>query len=148
MTDTTTDPIVVPEDTSKSRLARVEPKPEAAVDDLIRADDRLATFWRKYPDGQIDTRVLSVEVDEGESIEMFSGPPIVHTPGSTVYTVRAEVYKHADDAAPSAVAHATRGTDDRNDVTAARAQETAETAAVSRALRFMGILLAKRKKTS
>lgn len=125
--------IELPADTSKSRLARpAKPEPQ---DDVATAGERIEAFWEKYPDGSILTEVESREVDAPERLPF------------SVYTVRAFVRRNAADPEPSSTAHATRSEADPDPITAAFAQETAETSAVSRALRMIGILTVARKPT-
>ncbi len=124
-----TDDITIPKDPRESRLQRTQraPRPDH-TDDATTAADRIEAFWQRYPNGSILT-----EVDEREvTIEG-------HDPYS-VFTVRAFIRKDSGSERPDAVAHATRGENDPDEVTAQFPQETAETSAVSRALRYVGIL--------
>lgn len=121
MTNSTPVDIEIPEDKRKSRLPRA-PKVEP-LDDFATAGQRIEMFWRKYPDGSILTEI------ESESAGAFS-----------VFTARAFVRKDGDSDRPDATAHATRAGYESDDVAAQFPQETAETSAVSRALRNLGIL--------
>ncbi|WP_295102990.1 helix-turn-helix transcriptional regulator [uncultured Microbacterium sp.] len=120
------DDIEFPTDDRQSRINR-PPKSEAP-DDFASAADRIAAFWEKYPEGSILTEVEERTIDDGQSLPYRS------------YTVRAFIQKHSESDRPDAIAHATRDEADDDEVTAAFPQETAETSAVSRALRYLGIL--------
>lgn len=121
--------VILPEDTTKSRLQRPTPKPD--TDDVATAGERIEAFWEKYPDGSILTEV--------ETREVSGQYPY------SVYTVRAFIRKNGDADGPDSTAHATRSENDPDPVTAQYAQETAETSAISRALRYIGILATPRK---
>ena len=123
--------IAIPQDTAKSRLAKPAPKTDG-LDDVATAGERIEAFWQKYPDGSILTEIEERTVTTAE-----------HLPYS-VYTARGFVRKNADAESPDATAHATRSEADPDPITAAYAQETAETSAVSRALRNLGILAVSR----
>lgn len=118
--------IELPEDTRKSRLNRA-PKPDT-LDDVATAGDRIEAFWKKHELGSILTEIEQRDVGE-----------------ATVFTARVFVRKNADSENPDTTAHATRSTADPDEVTAAFPQETAETSAVSRALRNLGILAVPKK---
>lgn len=135
MTDTTeapTDDFELPKSSQRSKLDRAPKSDEA--DDVTTAADRIAAFWRKYPNGSILTEVESTRIDTVDHLPYFT------------HTVRAFVRKDGTASLPDATAHATRSDSDPDPVTAAYPQETAETAAVSRALRNAGILTKPRKK--
>lgn len=119
----------LPEDTRKSRLNRA-PKQEP-LDDVATAGERIEAFWKKHPDGSILTEV------ETERAGQFA-----------TYTVRAFIRRNGDSDRPDATAHATRSSADPDEITAAFPQETAETSAVSRALRNLGILAVPKKPRS
>ncbi len=129
--------IELPEDTRKSRLNRV-PKPDT-LDDVATAGDRIEAFWKKHENGSILTEVESREVQVGARRPDSWGEM------ATVYTARVFVRKNAESENPDTTAHATRSTADPDEVTAAFPQETAETSAVSRALRNLGILAVPKK---
>ncbi len=121
---------ILPVDTKKSRLQ----KPVRAadtLDDVATAGERIEAFWKKHPTGRILTAV-----EKSWDVE-----------GATYYTMRAEVFRDEDTDVdePHAMAYATRNTGDPDEVTAAFPQETAETSAVSRALRNLGILAVPKK---
>jgi len=120
------DDIEFPTDDRQSRINR-PPKTEAP-DDFASAADRIAAFWEKYPAGSILPEVEETTIDDGQSLPYRS------------YTVRAFIRKNSESERPDAIAHATRDEADDDEVTAAFPQETAETSAVSRALRYLGIL--------
>lgn len=126
-----TDDIDFPEDTRKSRLTRT-PRTEDP-EDFARAVDRIAAFWRKHPAGNILTEIEAREIHTEEHLPYF------------VFTARAFVRKDATAEAPDTTAHATRSEADPDHITAQFAQETAETAAISRALRNLGILAKPRR---
>lgn len=122
----TTPEIVLPEDSRKSRLQRLA-KVET-VEDVATATERIEAFWAKYPEGSILPEVDTRIVDDGQSLPY------------PVFTVRAYVRKHSESERPDAVAHATRGENDEDELVRLRPQESAETAAISRAIRNLGIL--------
>lgn len=118
--------ITIPTDTSKSRLNK--PARSEMPDDVATAGDRIEAFWKKHEGGSILTDIEHREVDN-----------------ATVYTARVFVRKDSSSPEPDATAHATRSNADSDEVTAAFPQETAETSAVSRALRNLGILAVPKK---
>ncbi|MDY0984633.1 helix-turn-helix transcriptional regulator [Microbacterium sp. CFBP9023] len=120
------DDIEFPTDDRQSRINRT-PKSETP-DDFASAADRIEAFWEKYPEGSILPEVEETTINDGENLPYRS------------YTVRAFIRKHSDSDRPDAIAHATRDERDDDEVTRAFPQETAETSAVSRALRYLGIL--------
>lgn len=123
----------IPVDTSKSRLHKpVKPEP---LDDVATVGERIEAFWERYPDGNILTEIETRVIETTE-----------HLPYS-VYTARVFVRKNADAESPDTTAHATRSEADPDPITAQFAQETAETSAVSRALRNLGILATPKKPT-
>jgi len=125
-----TNPVIeLPEDPRRSRLQRA-PKADN-IDDVATAMERVEAFWAKYPDGSI---LPEVEVSENAD-------------GYKVYTVRAFVRKNSASDGPDAVAHATRGENDEDDLVRAYPQESAETSAISRAIRNLGILAIPTKAT-
>ncbi len=125
--------IEIPEDTRKSRINRA-PRSETP-DDFTSAAERIEAFWVAHPNGsilpEVETRQI---VTEGTVYE--------------VHTVRAYIRKDSLAERPDSVAHATRGDNDEDDVTARFPQETAETAAISRAIRNLGILTGPPKPTA
>lgn len=121
----------LPTDTAPSRLHR--PPKNETPDDVATAGERIEAFWERYPEGSILTEVESREVVTAENLPY------------SVYTVRAFVRRNSTDADPSSTAHATRSEADPDPVTAAFPQETAETSAVSRALKMIGILATTKK---
>lgn len=118
--------IALPDDTQKSRLHKT-PKSEGS-DDVASVGERIVEFRRKHPEGSILTEIEH-RLDNGE----------------VVYTARAFVRKISDSDRPDATAHATRSSLDADEVTAMYPQETAETSAISRALRNLGILAVPKK---
>lgn len=124
--------ITLPEDPTKSRLHK---PPRGESDDIARVGDRIAAFVKKFPEGRIITSIETIR-EVGDH---------------TVYTMRAAVFRTTSldyDEEPHATAYATRGTNDPDEITALFPQETAETSAVSRALRNLGILAKPRGKAS
>ncbi|WP_136032519.1 helix-turn-helix domain-containing protein [Microbacterium sp. PF5] len=123
--------IELPEDNRRSKLQRT-PKPET-FEDVATAMERVEAFWAKYPEGSILPEVESRVIDDGQSLPF------------QVFTVRAYVRKNSASERPDAVAHATRGENDEDELVRLRPQESAETAAISRAIRNLGILVAPTK---
>jgi hypothetical protein len=111
--------IQIPDD-STSRLHRA---PRTDPDDVTTAGDRIVKFWAKYKDGRIEPTVDTTYRDD-----------------VAIHMATVKVWKNGDSDKPDVTAHATRATNDPDPITAERAQETAETAALSRALRYLGIL--------
>lgn len=118
--------IELPEDNRRSKLQRT-PKPDT-FDDVATAMERVEAFWAKYPEGSILPEVESRIIDDGQSLPF------------QVFTVRAYVRKNSESERPDAVAHATRGENDEDELVRLRPQESAETSAISRAIRNLGIL--------
>lgn len=114
--------IAIPEDTARSRLAPTAPKGDA-LDDVATVGERIEAFWEKYPEGSILTEVESEQAGE-----------------YVVFTVRAFIRRKGESERPDTTAHATRGSYDPEPIVAQFPQETAETSAISRALRNLGIL--------
>lgn len=131
MTTDTIPDIEYPTDDRKSRLAR--PARSESPEDVTTAPERIDAFWAKHPDGSIMTEVETTVVEAAGVIPYL------------VFTVRAYVRRHAEDSLPAATAHATRGQNDEDELVRQFPQETAETAAVSRALRNAGILTSSTK---
>lgn len=134
-TNMTNPKIVLPEDGRRSRLQRT-PKPDT-LDDVATAMERVEAFWAKYPEGsilpEIEVRTISEDVmeigwDKPRSVEY------------QIYIARAYVRKNSESERPDAVAHATRGENDEDELVRLRPQESAETSAISRAIRNLGIL--------
>ncbi|RBO73485.1 helix-turn-helix transcriptional regulator [Microbacterium sp. H6] len=118
--------IELPETQGQSRLHR--PAKSENPDDITSAADRIDAFWEKHPNGSILTEVETTVVEAVDVLPYL------------VFTVRAYVRKHTEDDRPSATAHATRGQNDDDELVRQFPQETAETAAISRAIRNIGIL--------
>lgn len=119
--------VVIPADDATSRIRRAASAKNAdaevtAEDDVVTAEQRLKKFHRKYPDGSIVTDVDYVHAINGftATARVFTGP-------------------QRSDVLPKAIAHATRTYGEFDPVSAARPQESAETSAIGRALRFLGI---------
>lgn len=132
-TNTATPELILPEDSKRSRLQR--PKVETA-DDVATAMERVEAFWAKYPEGSILPEVETRIVDDGQSLPF------------QVFTVRVYVRKNSESERPDAVAHATRGENDEDEIVRLRPQESAETSAISRAIRNLGILATPTKTTA
>lgn len=118
--------IELPEPQGQSRLHR--PAKSENPDDITSAADRIDAFWEKHPNGSILTEVETTIVEAADVLPHL------------VFTVRAFVRKRSEDDRPSATAHATRGQNDDDELVRQFPQETAETAAISRAIRNVGIL--------
>jgi hypothetical protein len=116
--------IDIPEDTRPSRLNRPAkdsgPLSSPDPDDLSTVDGKVAEFWSACPEGRIET-----EVD-------------LHQSGDVVVAT-ARVWRDRTDGQPVTTAHASRSYVDDADPFAYRATEAAETVAIGRALRFLGI---------
>ncbi|WP_136057287.1 helix-turn-helix transcriptional regulator [Microbacterium sp. K24] len=119
--------VALPEPETQSRIHRA-PKSESP-DDFTTAAERIAAFWEKYPDGSILPEVEVATIAHASHIPY------------RVYTVRAFIRKDSQSERPDAVAHATRGENDEDEQTRQFPQETAETSAISRAIRNLGILV-------
>lgn len=120
------DELEVRPDGRKSRHVRTLPaRNDVDPDDVATVDEKIAEFWRRHPDGAI---LPNVEVYR----DVFDVP---------TYTVTAHVWKKRTlpDTLPDATAHAscTRGVGD--EFSAIYALETAESKALGRALRYLGI---------
>lgn len=126
MTELSVTEIQLPEGPAKSRLHRAEKN--ETPDDFRTAAERIEAFWELHPSGSILTEVETTVVEAAETLPYL------------VFTVRAFVRKDSLDERPSATAHATRGENAEDELTAQFPQETAETAAISRAIRNIGIL--------
>jgi hypothetical protein len=134
MTDTTTTATkpsrlrTALERAERAETATNEPRADH-VDDFTTADERLSTFWRKYKDGTISSQSTRRELPDGGA--------------EWTVTVRVEVQEPEREVTASA----TRSTVDGDPIVAAYPHETAQTAALSRALRFLGIKLQTRSKS-
>lgn len=122
----TDDDIQFPVDDRPSKINRQ--RRSEAPEDVTSAADRIDAFWQKHPDGSILTEVETTVVEAANVLPYL------------VFTVRAFVRKRSDDDRPSATAHATRGQNDEDELVRQFPQETAETAAISRAIRNIGVL--------
>lgn len=112
------DDIEIPEDTRRSRLTT--PVPMADPDDIATVDEKITAFWEAFPDGAIDA----------SKIEQT---------GENSWLVTAYVWKNADaDRRADSTGSATRTVDLDGHVSAQFALETAQSIAISRALRFLG----------
>ena len=144
MTDTTTietdttDPWVaaLPADDDRSRIKPTSPASAGASDDdVVTTAQRLKKFRQKHPDGLIETTVEYDGRVEGytATARVWRAKPGIDRYGAPVYMA-------------DAIAHATRTKHAADPITAAHPQEAAETAAIGRALRFLGIEPPKRRK--
>jgi hypothetical protein len=139
MTDTTTTDVVPapkagPEPrpsrlrTAQAKAERAQARLESATvdaatdaEDFTTADERIVTFWRKY---------------RGQPVKIDSHSQRVDRPGGAVeWTVHVTVAAGEHVVRASATRHST----DYNDIVADRPHDSAQTAALSRALRFLGI---------
>lgn len=143
---TTPTEIELPEQ-SPSRIHKADPwspdagaAPDVDVDAAVTANQRIAAFYAKHPTGRIET-IVHMSVGESTEIKTFSDETARTARDADAVTVIARVYRDQHAAKPAATGTATRRSDDANLVVAERPQETAETVAVSRALRFLGILV-------
>ncbi len=147
MTDTTITEtpadITLPDDDGRSRIRRT-PQAEPLPDDAVTADERIAAFWRKHKNGRLDTQLILINGEPAHEVGSFDGTTVMEVGGRREFTVRATVWRDASDPFPSATAEATRSNDDPDPITAERPQETARTAALSAAIRFLGIKPSKR----
>ncbi len=140
-----TDPIDLPDEQTPSRIHRGDPwtpvEPGAVadvdIDAPVTANQRIAEFRKKYPTGRIETFVSATE-PEVTKIQPFQDEPVRELSEATVVFARAEVFVDQRSKHPLATAHAVRGSSDSNVIVAERPHETAETVAVSRALRYAG----------
>lgn len=113
-----TDDIEIPEDTRRSRLT--PPASFADPDDIATVDDKITAFWEAFPNGSIDA----------SDIEQIS---------EDAWRVTAYVWKDADaDRRADSTGSATRTVDLDGHVSGQFALETAQSIAISRALRFLG----------
>lgn len=130
MTDTPSEALAIPTDASRSRLHRenaADREPDAHVEDYTTADERLATFWRKYKEADVEFESESIRVDK--------------VGGQVEWTVHVTVRICCNGDGRVVTGSATRSSTDMNDIVAHNPHETAQTAALSRALRFLGIKL-------
>jgi hypothetical protein len=121
------DDLELPTDTAPSRIRERGPvtgfvPPPDDPDDITTVDDRLDLFRVAYPHGIVKTKV-KVRVDPH---------------GFATYTARAKVKPEAG-AYTLATGHASRTEGLGDEPYASRPQETAESTAINRALRFLGI---------
>jgi hypothetical protein len=117
--------ILIPNtDDSPSRLdrGRHTSKPDFGPDpdDLSTVDGKVTSFWAAYPDGRIETEVILNQSGD-------------------VAVAAARVWRDRKDQAPTTTATASRSYVDDADPFSYRAVEAAETVAIGRALRFLGI---------
>ena len=98
-----------------------QPKPKPGFDPnaYITVHQRIALFYSKFADGRIITHIVEHDAERGFVI------------------IRAEAYRHPDDAQPSATGHAYEYKD-VGYVQKTSYLEVAETSAVGRALAMMG----------
>jgi len=94
------------------------------LDNYITVDERIHEFWGLYPGGRIHTEVCSLDED---------------TDTKRMVVIRAEVYKNASDAHPTATGYAK----EREGLAGANQTaflENCETSAIGRALATLGLL--------
>ncbi len=87
------------------------------LSNYIPVNDRVDKFWKKYPEGSIETEIVKWEKD--------------------VITMKAKVFKNASDTHPAATGHAYEK-DGTGFVNKTSAVENCETSVVGRALAIMG----------
>jgi hypothetical protein len=121
----------------RGRARTPEPAAGDATDDIVTADQRIKKFRTKYPDGVIATSV------ESDAQGTFTARAEVWKTSPTTGVGGARYTRH-----PDATATATRSRDDEPSVGSLYPQESAETAAIGRALRFLGIEPPKPRKKS
>lgn len=116
--------LVIPADTAPSRIDRGRnstPVSSFDPDDVATVDDKVSAFWADYPEGAIDA----------SDVEQIA---------QDAWRVTAYVWKNRDaDGRPDSTGSATRTVDLDGHVSGAFALETAQSVAVGRALRFLGI---------
>lgn len=125
----------LPADTARSRIKPAGPPAVPAEaregdEDIVTTAQRLTKFRRLCPEGVIQTEVEYDPRVEGytATARVWREKPSITRNDGTPITL------------PDAIAHATRTYSSTEDpITRARPQEAAETAAVGRALRFLGI---------
>lgn len=121
--------ITIPTDEKPSRIKpRVKsgdtpPVSDFDPDDVSTVDSKITEFWSKYPEGRFETEV---EVYRNE----YDLP---------TFTVVARVWAVSEEDAPATVAHATRTLGEGEEPYSLRALEWAESVALGRALRFLGL---------
>jgi len=123
---TTPDVLEVKPDGRKSRLTQKTPAPDVDLDDITTVDAKVAEFWTRFPDGAIDaSKVQQIGPDAWKVTAKvwrinpradFQGGPFPDSTGTALRTV--DLDGHASGAFPL---------------------ETAQSIAIGRALRFMGI---------
>lgn len=114
--------IDIPASDRKSRLNR-EPGPVTGFDpdDVATVDDKIASFWTFHPDGAIDA----------SDIEQIA---------EHAWRVTARVWKDADSTRRAdSTGSATRTLDLDGHISGQFSLETAQSVAIGRALRFLGI---------
>ena len=130
MTDTATIPAEVefPVDDRPSRLDRRPPSPVGSFDpdDITRVDDKVAEFWERYPDGAIDASDIEQIGESAWRVTAF------------VWRVAPQAQFHPSARADSA-ASATRTLDVDGHESGRHPLETAQSIAIGRALRFLGV---------
>lgn len=120
------DDVEIPEDTRRSRLNK--PGNEAVDEEFVRAEDRFARFRRQHPEGGMQAALERV---------------IEHADGHLTYVVQARAWSETTALGAGgrqASAWAQGSTKSSNPVIAGSPLESAETIALSRALRNLGIL--------
>lgn len=113
--------IELPTDTKPSRLTKTTaPVSGFDPDDIATVDDKIREFWATYPDGRVDTSDIK-------------------NLGDGAWRVTAFVWKNGDTNAPDSSASATRAFSLDGHVSEAHPLESAQSVALGRALRFLGI---------
>jgi hypothetical protein len=108
-------------DRERARLDAADAEAVTDAEDFTTADERIVSFWRKY---------------RGQPVKIDSHSQRVDRPGGAVeWTVHVTVAAGEHVVRASATRHST----DFNDIVADRPHDSAQTAALSRALRFLGI---------
>ena len=96
-----------------------QPSSRDRFEDYVPVAERVEKFYDRFPDGRVITQILEHDREAGFVL------------------VRADVYRHADDAQPAATGHAFENKD-AGYVQRTSYIEVAETSAVGRALALLG----------
>lgn len=116
--------IEVPVDDAPSKIrGRSAVRTDDNPDDIGVVDAKVRAFWAEHENGRIETDVKVIKTD---------GLP-------TTFLVTANVWKDVLHTAPDATGHALREYNDDDEPYGLFPLESAETVAIGRALRFLGI---------
>ncbi len=95
---------------------------EDRLKDYVQVNERIISFWKKYPNGRIHTEILSWE--------------------NGILVMKASVWKDMNDPFPSAVGHAYEK-ENSSQINASSILENGETSAVGRCLAILGEMVSK-----